>query len=471
MGARQHSAVSGRRRRWWLAAALATMLLAGLALWAAHWVLNRGARTPSEVMVYLERRLEGHPRLEVLAEPALVLLKHTLGSEAETARLQPIALPRLGSNRAAADAGAQPSADAPHVIRVGPGRAIRRIADAARLVPDGGVVEIDPGDYVADTVAWQRASLTIRGLGDRVRIIAAGSDAEGKGIWVVRGGQVTIENIEFVGARVADGNGAGIRLESGQLLVRNCVFTGNESGILTANDERISLAVEGSEFAYTARSQKFTHALYVGVIASLRVTGSYFHHGDRGHLLKSRARFNRIEYNRITDESGGQASYEVNLPNGGRAELVGNIVQQGPGSGNSVIVSYGEEGYRWPENTLELVNNTLVNDMRFGGTFIRVAPGAAVRTVVANTVFVGPGQWAQGFDLDEGSNWRGQWQDLVRPARHDYRLNDAARQALAEKPLSPVPERLLQRAQYQHPRQTQVLAGPVRWPGALQNPD
>ena len=467
MRARQQVAVSSQRRRLWLAVALVAALLAGLVVLGTYWVLNHGARTPSEVMVYAERRLQGHPRLEVLAAPALSLLKHTLGSEAQAARLQPIGLPRLGPNRAAVDVGAQPSVDAPGVIRVGPGRAIRRIADAARLVPEGGVVEIDPGDYVADTVAWQRASLTVRGLGDRVRIIAAGSDAEGKGIWVIRGGRVTVENIEFVGARVADGNGAGIRLETGQLLVRNCVFTGNESGILTANDERISLAVEGSEFAYTARSHKFTHALYVGVIDSLRVSGSYFHHGDRGHLLKSRARFNRIEYNRITDESGGQASYEINLPNGGRAELVGNIVQQGPGSGNSVMLSYGEEGYRWPENTLELVNNTLVNDMRFGGTFIRVAPGA-VRTLVENTVFVGPGQWAQGFALNEGSNWRGEWQDLTRPARQDYRLSDDAKKALAQKPQFPAPGRLLQRAQYQHPRQTQVLTGPVRWPGAVQ---
>ena len=467
MGARQQRAALGNRRRLWLAAALAAGLFAGLALSVAHWLLNRGARTPSEVMVYVERRLEGHPRLEILAAPALKLLKHTLGSEAETARRHPIALPRLGPNRAATDVGAQPSADAPHVIRVGPGRAIRRIADAARLAPEGGVVEIDPGDYVADTVAWQRSSLTIRGLGDRVRIIAAGSNAEEKGIWVIRGGSFTIENIEFVGARVPDGNGAGIRLEAGQLLVRNCVFLNNEMGILTANDERISLVVEDSEFGYTARSHGFTHALYAGAIASLRVTGSYFHHGDNGHLLKSRARFNRIEYNRFTDESGGQSSYEVNLPNGGRAQLVGNIIQQGPGSGNSVILSYGEEGLRWPENTLEVVNNTFVNDMRYGGTFIRVAPGES-RTLVRNTVFVGPGQLAHGFELGEGSIWRGEWKDLVQPARQDYRLNEDVMRGLAQKPLSPAPERLLLRAQYKHPRKVQPLAGPVRWPGALQ---
>ena len=467
MGARQQTAAWGKRRRLWLVAALVVALVAGLAVTASYWVLSRGARTPSELMVHAERRLEGHPRLEFLAAPALNLLKHTLGSEAEAARLHPIAIPPLGPNRAAVDAGAQPMAAAPHVIRVGPGRAIRRIADAARLVPEGGVVEIDPGDYVADTVAWQHKSLTIRGLGNRVRVIAAGANAEGKGTWVIRGGNITIENIEFVGARVPDANGAGIRLEAGQLLVRNCVFVDNEMGIVTANDERIALVVEGSEFGYTARSRGFTHALYAGAIASLRVSGSYFHHGDNGHLLKSRARFTRIEYSRFTDESGGQASYEINLPNGGRAELVGNIIQQGSGSGNSVILSYGEEGLRWPENSLEVVNNTFVNDMRFGGTFIRVAPGD-VRTLVRNTVFVGPGQLADGFELGEGGNWRGDWQDLVRPARQDYRLGEETMRSLAQKPLWPAPDKLLLRAQYQHPRKVQPLARPVRWPGALQ---
>ena len=87
MSARQQTAALGKRRRLWLAIALVAGLFAGLVLWAAHWALNRGARTPSEVMVYVEGRLEGHTRLETLAAPALNLLKYTLGSEAEAARL------------------------------------------------------------------------------------------------------------------------------------------------------------------------------------------------------------------------------------------------------------------------------------------------------------------------------------------------------------------------------------------------
>ncbi len=66
--------------------------------------------------------------------------------------------------------------------------------------------------------------------------------AEGKGIFVIKGGNVTIENLGFFGARVRDRNGAGIRLERGRLKVVRCVFEGNENGILTSNNSSVELA-------------------------------------------------------------------------------------------------------------------------------------------------------------------------------------------------------------------------------------
>jgi hypothetical protein len=52
----------------------------------------------------------------------------------------------------------------------------------------------------------------IRGVGQRPVMLADGKSAEGKAIWVVRGGKIRIENIEFRGARVDSLNGAAIRL-------------------------------------------------------------------------------------------------------------------------------------------------------------------------------------------------------------------------------------------------------------------
>ena len=42
-------------------------------------------------------------------------------------------------------------------------------------------------------------------------------------IWVVRRGRVTVENINLIGARVPDRNGAGIRFEGVHLTVRRCL--------------------------------------------------------------------------------------------------------------------------------------------------------------------------------------------------------------------------------------------------------
>ena len=104
-----------------------------------------------------------------------------------------------------------PSDLAAAVIRVGPGEAFTRIADAAKAARDGDIVEILPGEYRGDVTVWNQKRLLIRGIGERPVLIADGKNAEGKAIWVIRNGDIRIENIEFRGARASDGNGAGIR--------------------------------------------------------------------------------------------------------------------------------------------------------------------------------------------------------------------------------------------------------------------
>ena len=121
------------------------------------------------------------------------------------------------------------------VLRVTPGRAALSLAATARAARDGDTIEVEPGDYIGDVSAWPQSDLTIRGIGARPRLIADGKSAEGKGIMVIKGKRVRIENLEFRGARVRDRNGAGIRLENGPLTVSSCVFADNENGILAGN--------------------------------------------------------------------------------------------------------------------------------------------------------------------------------------------------------------------------------------------
>jgi len=275
-------------------------------------------------------------------------------------------------------------------LRVGPKEAIRSIAVAAARAQDGDTVEIVAGTYVGDVAVWNQKHLTIRGLGGRALLVAAGRSAEEKGIWVIRGEDVLVENIAFKGARVRDLNGAAIRHEEGKLTVRNCLFDDNQMGILTANRDSLTLIVENSEFSHgVIVTPRVSHLLYAGHIGRLEVRGSYFHHGLVGHLIKSRARFNLIEYNRLTDEAGGRASYEMDFPDGGVAILMGNLVRQSVETENNRIIAFGAEGLKYPDNVLIMASNTLVDDLPAGGEFARVWSPRQVSVKAYNNLLVG----------------------------------------------------------------------------------
>lgn len=170
-----------------------------------------------------------------------------------------------GNERGAGDRSRGPAAAA--TLVVGPGQKLATVTEAARLAQEGEVIEIRAGDYRGQSAIWMQNNLTIRGAGGRAVMLTDGKSAEGKAIWVVLGGKVRIENIEFRGARVPSLNGAGIRFERGELTVSNCGFFDNEMGILTANNREQQLTVIDSEFGDASGAQTdFHHLFYVGAI-------------------------------------------------------------------------------------------------------------------------------------------------------------------------------------------------------------
>lgn len=360
------------------------------------------------------------------------------------------------------------------ILRVGPQQPLRSIAAAAKLAADGDTIEVEAGDYRADVAIWKQANLTIRGIGpDRPRLIADGAHVEGKGIWIVRGGTITVENLEFHDARVHDRNGAGIRFEKGYLTVRNCKFENNENGILTAGGPDMFLDIENSEFAHNGVNDGRTHNLYVGQITRLRVSGSYFHHARIGHLLKSRAEENHIFYNRLSDELDGTASYELEFPNGGVAYVVGNLIAQSSQTDNPTLISFGAEGYKGANIELYLVNNTLVDDRPVNGKLLVVKPGIQ-RLVAINNILVSRNQIESeltGVKGEISNNPNADWDQFVLPQRFDYRLKTNAR--LLGKYLAPAPANgfsLVPQREYVHPAGSRPLAVSARHPGAFQTP-
>ncbi|MEO5656577.1 MAG: right-handed parallel beta-helix repeat-containing protein [Nitrospiria bacterium] len=288
-----------------------------------------------------------------------------------------------GRDGVAAEKGAR-------ILHVGPGRALDRPSRAARVAKDGDTVEIDAGVYRGDAAVWRQNDLTIRGVGGSATLEAAGAQAEGKAIWVIKGRNTTIEHIDFSGARVPDRNGAGIRQEGAGLTVRHCRFERNENGILTGENPDSDITIEFSEFADNGSGDGRTHNLYIGAVRTFTLRGSYSHHARIGHNVKSRARTNYLLYNRIADEETGTASYAVDLPNGGASFVIGNVIQQGPRTENTTILSYGAEGLGRGTNALYVINNTLFNDRPGGGRFLWVKGGAGPVQVV-NNLFIGPG--------------------------------------------------------------------------------
>ena len=356
----------------------------------------------------------------------------------------------------------------PNVLHVGPTRAIKTIAESSKLAREGDTVEVDAGDYAADVAVWERDGMTVRAVGGRVMLRAQGAAAEGKGIWVVRANGMRVEGLDFEGSRVSGQNGAGIRFEKGRLLVRDCSFTDNENGILTSNQPDAELEIENSEFGHNGHGDGQSHNLYVGAIARLKVTGSYFHHARVGHLLKSRAAENRIFYNRLTDEAGGRASYELEFSNGGIAYVVGNIIQQSAKTENPHLVSYGAEGYTSPKNELYLINNTLVDDRAQGGVFLRIAPGHVLVKVV-NNLMVGQGRFDFAGPGDYRNNLKMTWSDFELSTSDDFRLKRNAKAVGKMVEAGRANDVDLQmNAEYVHPISTKLLPGKPHNPGAVQ---
>ena len=285
------------------------------------------------------------------------------------------------------------------VWRVGAGLPISRIADAIRQAADGDTIEILPGDDVGDVAVIRQRRLTLVGLGsgaqDRPRLLAAGQHAEGKAIWVLRDGDVRVARLHFEGARVPDGNGAGIRFEKGHLHLTQCSFQDNQNGVLTGNDIDSSLMIDDCDFGQApANPGNLPHLLYVGRIAHVSIRGSRFRAGHEGHLIKSRARRTTLIGNLLDDGPTGQASYEIDLPEGGEALVEDNTVVQSIGTHNPVMLAYGAEQPHWPLNRLTLRGNTFINRLPGGGWFVRVWADrlpAGAEVLSQGNRYLGPG--------------------------------------------------------------------------------
>lgn len=288
-------------------------------------------------------------------------------------------------------------APAGRVWLAGPAGAAMSLAEALRRAADGDVIELMPGVYT-DRIVIENRRLTIRGLGsgdERTRIDGEGKPVAAPALWIVRGGDVLLQDLEFRGARSSDGAGAALRQEGGRLTLRRCFVFDSEHGLVAMNDPKAEIVVEGGVFGRAPRVVGGLHHLVtIGRIARFEVTGARFQQGFEGHLIKTRARENRIAYNFIHDGIRGGGSLELDFPLGGIATVIGNVIGQGADTQNPVVLSFGSEGTAWDVNRLHLSHNTFINHGWTPAWFLRVhrdrLPGG-VELVAVNNLLVGGG--------------------------------------------------------------------------------
>jgi hypothetical protein len=284
-------------------------------------------------------------------------------------------------------------------LSVGPGKTYAKPCAAIAVAKDGDVIEITGNTtYSGDVCSINRHNLTIRGVNGRPKIDAAGKNAADKGIWVVNGNNLTVDNVEMYGAKVMDANGAAFRLQGTNFTLRNSFIHDNENGILANANTNSDILIEYTEFGHNGNGTGQTHNLYIGHVKSLTFRYSYSHDADVGHNLKSRANTNMIAYSRFSSTpwgqtgstASGQPSYEIDLPNAGTSYIIGNIIEQPAANQNANIVAYGEEGATNIGSDLYVINNTFLNDFN-DGVFLFVSGKVPTPAVIQNNIFGGIG--------------------------------------------------------------------------------
>ncbi|HEX5538053.1 MAG TPA: right-handed parallel beta-helix repeat-containing protein [Sphingobium sp.] len=256
--------------------------------------------------------------------------------------------------------GARSAEPAPFTV-MKTGRGYARLADAVAAVGDrDGVIVIAPGVH-RQCAVQQAGRISFRAARPGTAILD-GVTCEGKAALVLRGRGASVEGLVFRHLRVPDGNGAGIRLEHGDLAVIGSAFRDSEEGILTHDDPQATIRIDRSTFSRLGRCDRgldCAHSVYVGRYGRLIITGSRFEAGTGGHYVKSRAAQVDIHNNVFDDEAGRATNYMIDLSNGSAGAIGGNVMVQGRDKENySAFITIAPEGRERDSSAILISGNS-----------------------------------------------------------------------------------------------------------------
>lgn len=227
------------------------------------------------------------------------------------------------------------------------GHSFARLQDAVNAIGGGqGTIRIAPGRY--GDCAVQEAGRIAYVAATPGTAIFDGGICEDKATLVLGGRSARVEGLVFTHMRAPDGNGAGIRIQTGDLDVVQTMFVDGQCGILSAADPNGTISVDHSTFSRLGKEPDGhgAHSMYIGHYGAIRITNSRFERGTGGHYLKSRSR--RIEAigNSFDDSQGQDTNYMIDLPEGAVGRIAGNTFVQGTGKENygTLIAVHAETG-------------------------------------------------------------------------------------------------------------------------------
>lgn len=192
-------------------------------------------------------------------------------------------------------------------------------------------------------------------------VVFDGVACEDKAALVLRGEGSVVDGLIFRNLRVPDGNGAGIRIELGDLTVLNSMFLDSQEGILGAQDAPKAMRIDHSTFAGLGQCDETpdcAHSIYLATTGRVTITHSRFERGRGGHYVKLRAPQVSITDNSFDDSQGRKTNYMIDLPEGGTGLIARNTFVQGAQKENwSGLIVVSAEARKYPATGLNVVDN------------------------------------------------------------------------------------------------------------------
>ena len=245
-------------------------------------------------------------------------------------------------------------------LEVGPSKTYKTPSAAAAVAKNGDQIKIEPGQYF-DCAVWNADDLVIEGTGPGV--VITDKTCMGKGLFVVEGNNTTVRNLTLTRARVPDMNGAGIRLDKGNLTVDTVKFIDNQNGIM-GGVPGTTVTIRNSDFDRNGTcAGACAHGIYIGDVDLVRVENSRFSNTRQAHSIKSRAKRTEVIGCTIADGPDGTSSYLIEAPNGGALIVRDTTLEKGPKSENhKAAIAIGAEGVTHPTPEITITNNNFRND-------------------------------------------------------------------------------------------------------------